>query len=402
MLKYQELLKQHQDDIAREIVREHGKSHVDAMGSVMRGFEVVEHAASFNSLAMGETVENVAKNVDIQSYRVPLGVCAGICPFNFPAMIPLWMFPMAITLGNTYVMKPSEKVPGATNILMDLLQQSGVPDGVVNIVQGGHETVDHICTHPDIKAVSFVGGNQAGEHIYRLSSHHGKRCQSNMGAKNHAIVMPDADKEDTVNALVGACYGSTGQRCMAISTVVMVGDSTDWIPDLVEKSSKLTVGKGAENFDVAPLITKDSLDRIQDILAKCDSDGSKIVLDGRNIKVENMPNGNWIGPTVIDHAKPGLACYDEEIFGPVMVIVRVNTLDEAINLINKNKYGNGVAIFTRSGGHARKFQHNIEAGQIGINLPIPVPLPMFSFTGNKASMWGTSNFYGKGAVQFFT
>ena len=215
--------------------------------------------------------------------------------------------------------------------------------------------MNHICEHPDIKAVSFVGGNTAGEHIYTLASAHGKRCQSNMGAKNHAIVMADADREDAVNALIGACYGSTGQRCMAISTIVMVGDAAEWIPDLVEQSKKLTVGKGVDNYDIAPLITKESLDRITGILAKSDSDGSKIILDGRNVKVEGAPNGNFLGPTIVDHAKPGLACYDEEIFGPVMVIVRVKTLDDAINLINANQYGNGVAIFTRSGGHARKF-----------------------------------------------
>ena len=363
---------------------------------------MVEHAASFNSLAMGETVENVATNVDIYSYRVPLGVCGGICPFNFPAMIPLWMYPLAITLGNTYVIKPSEKVPGTTDILIDLLQQSGVPNGVVNVVQGGHDTVTHICEHPDIKAVSFVGGNQAGEYIYRTSSNHGKRCQSNMGAKNHAIVMGDADKEDTINALVGACYGSTGQRCMAIAVVVMVGDSAEWIPEIIEKSKKLTVGKGADNYDIAPLNTKESMGRILKILDACDKDGSEIVLDGRGRKVDGHPNGNWLGPTIIDHAKPGMACYDDEIFGPVMVICRAETLDEAVKLVNSNKYGNGVAIFTRSGGNARKFQHTIEAGQVGINLPVPVPLPMFSFTGNKGSMWGTSNFYGKGAIQFFT
>lgn len=248
------------------ITKEHGKSFVDAKGDVFRGYEVVEHAASFNSLAMGETVENVANNVDIYSYRVPLGVCGGICPFNFPAMIPLWMYPMAITLGNTYVLKPSEKVPGTTDILIDLLTESGVPKGVVNVVQGGHETVTHICEHPDIKAVSFVGGNQAGEYIYRTSSNHGKRCQSNMGAKNHAIVMPDADKEDAINGLIGACYGSTGQRCMAISVTVLVGDAQDWVPEIAEKVKKLTIGKGDDNYDIAPLVTKQSLERIDGIL----------------------------------------------------------------------------------------------------------------------------------------
>ena len=402
MLKYQELLKQNQDDIARMIVKEHGKSFVDAKGDIFRGYEVVEHACSFGSLSMGETVENVAKNVDIYSYRTPLGVCAGICPFNFPAMIPLWMYPLAITLGNTYVIKPSEKVAGTSNILIDLLEQSGVPKGVVNVVQGGSETVTQICEHPDIKSVSFVGGNTAGEYIYKTASNHGKRAQVNMGAKNHAIIMPDADKEDAINAMIGACFGSSGQRCMAISVSIMVGDTAEWIPEIVEKTKNLSVGAGIDDKDICPLNTKAALERAEKIIKQSETDGSKILLDGRGHKVPGYEKGNFLGPTIIDHAGPGMACYDDEIFSPVMVIVRCKTMQEAIDLINSNKYGNGVSIFTRSGNHARKFQHEIACGQVGINLPIPVPLPMFSFTGNKASMWGTSNFYGKGAVSFHT
>jgi len=402
MLKYQELLKQNQDDIARMIVKEHGKSFVDAKGDVFRGYEVVEHACSFGSLAQGETVENVARGVDIYSYRTPLGVCAGIAPFNFPAMIPLWMYPLAITLGNTYVMKPSEKVAGTTNILIDLLEQSGVPKGVVNVVQGGHETVTQICEHPDIESVSFVGGNKAGEYIYKTASEHGKRAQVNMGAKNHAIIMPDADKEDAINGMIGACFGSAGQRCMAISVSIMVGDAQQWIPEIVEKTKGLSIGAGIDDKDISPLNTRAGLENAHRIIKASESDGSKILLDGRNVKVPGYEKGNFLGPTVIDHAGPGMACYDEEIFAPVMVIVRADTMQEAIDLINSNKYGNGVSIFTRSGNSARKFQHEIECGQVGINLPIPVPLPMFSFTGNKRSMWGTANFYGKGAIQFHT
>ena len=384
------------------ITKEHGKSLLDAKGDVFRGYEVVEHACSFGSLGMGESVENVAKNVDIYSYRNPLGVCAGICPFNFPAMIPLWMYPLAITLGNTFVLKPSEKVAGTTEILIDLLEQSGVPKGVVNVVQGGKETVTQICEHPDIRAVSFVGGNEAGEYIYRTASHHGKRAQVNMGAKNHAIVMPDAEKEDAINAMIGACFGSSGQRCMAISVAVMVGEAQEWIPEIVEKTKGLSVGPGAENKDIAPMITKASKMRAEAIIATSENNGSKILLDGRGVKVPGYEKGNFIGPTIIDYAELGMPCIEDEIFAPVMVIVRKDTIQEAIEFINSNRYGNGVAIFTKSGGHARKFQHEIEAGQIGINLPIPVPLPMFSFTGNKASMWGTSNFYGKGAISFYT
>ena len=401
MLKYQELLKQNQDDIAAMITKEHGKSIIDSKGDVFRGYEVVEHACSFTSLGMGETTQSVASGVDIYSYRVPLGVCAGIAPFNFPAMIPLWMYPLSITLGNTYLLKPSERVAGTTEILIDLLKESGVPDGVVNVVQGGKDTVTQICTHDDIRAVSFVGANTAGEYIYKTASAHGKRAQVNMGAKNHAIVMPDAEKEDAINALVGACFGSSGQRCMAISVAVLVGDSAQWIPEIVEKTRSLSVGPGTENKDVAPVNNAESKANIERLIA----DGEKnatLLLDGRGVKVDGYPNGNWVGPTVIDNVKPGMACYDEEIFGPVMIIVRAETLQEAIDLINENSWGNGVAIFTKNGHTARKFQTEIEAGQIGINLPIPVPLPMFSFTGNKASMWGTSNFYGKGAVAFNT
>lgn len=350
---------------------------------------------------MGESVQNVGTGIDIYSYRYPLGVCAGIAPFNFPAMIPLWMFPLSITLGNTYVLKPSEKVPGATEIIIDLLKESGVPDGVVNVVHGGVPTVTNICTHKDIKAVSFVGSNQAGEYIYKTASNHGKRAQVNMGAKNHAIIMPDAEKEDAINNVIGACFGSTGQRCMAIAVAVMVGDSAKWIPEIVEKVKGLTVGAGKDNPDVAPLQSKAALEKVNALIA----DGEKnatLLLDGRNVKVDGYPNGNFVGPTIIDNVKPGMKCYDEEIFGPVMIIVRAETLQEAIDLINNNHWGNGTAIFTKNGHIARKFQHEIHPGQIGINLPIPVPLPMFSFTGNKQSMWGTSNFYGKGAVQFNT
>ena len=379
------------------ITKEHGKSIIDSKGDIFRGYEVVEHACSFTSLNMGETTQGVAGGVDIYSYRVPLGVCAGVAPFNFPAMIPLWMYPLSITLGNTYLLKPSERVAGTTEILIDLLKESGVPDGVVNVVQGGRDTVTQICTHDDIRAVSFVGANTAGEYIYTTASAHGKRAQVNMGAKNHAIIMPDADKEDAMNALVGACFGSSGQRCMAISVAVMVGDSAQWIPEIVEKTKTLSVGAGVDNKDIAPVNNAESVARINELIGDGEKNAS-LLLDGRGVTVDGYPNGNWVGPTVIDNVKPGMRCYDEEIFGPVMIIVRADSLNDAIKLINENSWGNGVAIFTKNGHVARKFQTEIQAGQIGINLPIPVPLPMFSFTGNKASMWGTSNFYGKGAV----
>jgi len=256
---------------------------------------------------------------------MPLGVCAGICPFNFPAMIPLWMFPLAITCGNTYILKPSEKVAGTAKILIDLLKESGVPDGVVNVVQGGAETVTNICTHPDIKAVSFVGGNKAGEYIYQTASLHGKRAQVNMGAKNHAIIMGDADKDDTINAIIGACFGSSGQRCMAISVAVLVGDAQSWIPEIVEKSKKLSVGAGVQNADIAPLNTKEAKLRVESIIEKA-AKQNKLLLDGRNCKVQGYEKGNFVGPTIIDGVKPGDVAYDEEIFGPVMCIARADTL----------------------------------------------------------------------------
>jgi malonate-semialdehyde dehydrogenase (acetylating)/methylmalonate-semialdehyde dehydrogenase len=401
MLTFQELLKVHQKDLAETICWEHGKPIADGMGDVFRGYEIAEHACSFNSLMQGETMNNVSTGIDIQSYRVPLGVCAGITPYNFPAMVPLWMYPLAITAGNTFLCKPSERVPMTSEMIVDMLSASGVPAGVVNIVHGGKPTVDNICDHELIKAVSFVGANHAGEYIYTRASANGKRAQVNMGAKNHCIVLPDADKEDTLNAITGACFGSTGQRCMAISVVVLVGEAQQWVPDLVEKASKLKCGPGHLNMDIGPTNNRALLANIERLIA----DGEKnatLLLDGRNPTVEGYPDGNWIGATIIDGCEQGMACYDEEIFGPVMCIVRKNNLEDAIKFVNENPYGNGVACFSANGHVMRKFQTEIEAGQIGINLPIPVPLPMFSFTGNKASMWGTANFYGKAAVNFYT
>ena len=326
---------------------------------------------------------------------------AGICPFNFPAMIPCWMFPLSITLGNTYILKPSERVAGTTELLINLLKEAGIPDGVVNVVQGGKDTVTQICEHPDIRGVSFVGANEAGEYIYKTASATGKRAQVNMGAKNHAIVMPDADKDDTINAIIGACFGSTGQRCMSISTVVMVGDAAKWIPEIIEKTKTLTIGAGKDNRDIAPLNNSEHMAKVERMIAN-GAEHCDLLLDGRGVKVAGYPKGNWVGPTVIDKVRPGVQCYDEEIFGPVMLIARSDNLQSAIDLVNSNRWGNGAAIFTKSGHSARQFQTKIHAGQVGINLPIPVPLPMFSFTGNKDSMWGGSNFYGKGAVQFNT
>uniref|UniRef100_A0A8C5K259 methylmalonate-semialdehyde dehydrogenase (CoA acylating) n=1 Tax=Jaculus jaculus TaxID=51337 RepID=A0A8C5K259_JACJA len=325
LLRYQQLIK---DNLVRNLT-----------GVFL--LEVVEHACSVTSLMLGETMPSITKDMDLYSYRLPLGVCAGIAPFNFPAMIPLWMFPMAMVCGNTFLMKPSERVPGATMLLAKLLQDSGAPDGTLNIIHGQHEAVNFICDHPDIKAISFVGSNQAGEYIFERGSRNGKRVQANMGAKNHGVVMPDANKENTLNQLVGAAFGAAGQRCMALSTAILVGEAKKWLPELVERTKKLRVN-------------------------------------------------------------PNMTCYKEEIFGPVLVVLEAETLDEAIKIVNDNPYGNGTAIFTTNGATARKYSHMVDVGQVGVNVPIPVPLPMFSFTGSRSSFRGDTNFYGKQGIQFYT
>jgi malonate-semialdehyde dehydrogenase (acetylating)/methylmalonate-semialdehyde dehydrogenase len=403
MFEYVAKLKQSHEELAKAITREQGKTLVDARGDVQRGIEVVEHCCSISTIMMGETVENISKGIDSYSYRVPLGVCSGIAAYNFPVMIPLWMFPVGLTCGNTYVMKPSEKVAGASTILARLLQEINLPKGVVNFIHGGKDTVNNIIEHPTIRTISFVGSNQAGEYIYNNGSKLGKRVQSNMGAKNHGIICPDADKEDALNSLTSAAFGAAGQRCMALSTVVFVGESQKWIPELIEKGKKLKVNAGHEpDADLGPLVDDALKKRVLGLINSAEKEGAKIILDGRKIKVENYPKGNFVGPTIIDEVTTNMKCYTEEIFGPVLCILRANTVDEAISIINKNTWGNGTAVFTRNGAIARKFQHEIEAGQIGINLPIPVPLPMFSFTGNKASFRGDLNFYGKAGVMFYT
>jgi len=396
-------LKDNHEELAKIIVKEQGKTLLDARGDVARGLEVVEHCLSFSSLMMGETATNIAKGVDLHSIRVPLGVCAGIAAFNFPVMIPLWMFPVAITLGNTYILKPSEKVAGASNILGQLLNDVKLPKGVVNFVHGGRETVQRLCTHPKIKALSFVGSNQGGEYVWETGTKHGKRVQSNMGAKNHGIILPDAEKEDALNQLVSAAFGASGQRCMALTCAVFVGEAQNWIPELVEKAKNLKVGSGMDaGVEVGPLIDKAAKERVIRMVRKAEEQGAKIPLDGTKFIHPQYPKGNFIAPTVIDHVKEDMECYQQEIFGPVLVIVRATDLDHAIQIMNANRWGNGCAIFTKSGSAARKFQHETECGQIGINLPIPVPLPMMSFTGSKDSFRGDLNFYGKGSVHFFT
>jgi malonate-semialdehyde dehydrogenase (acetylating)/methylmalonate-semialdehyde dehydrogenase len=384
MLKLQALVRENMSRIAQTLSAEQGKTLADAEGDVFRGLEVVEHACSIGTLQLGEFAENVAGGVDTYTMRQPIGVCVGISPFNFPAMIPLWMFPMAIVCGNTFVLKPSEQDPMTPMLLAELALQAGVPPGVLNIVHGGKRAVEALCTHRDVAAVSFVGSTTVGTLVYDLASQNGKRVQCMMGAKNHAVVMPDANKDHALNALVGATFGAAGQRCMATSVSVLVGGAQKWIPDIVAKAKTLKVSAGTEK----------GADGVKE--------GAKLELDGRTIKVAGYEKGNFIGPTIFSAVKPDMKVYTTEIFGPVMVIVGVDTLDEAIALINDNPMGNGTGIFTQSGAAARKFQSEIDVGQVGINVPIPVPVPFFSFTGSRGSKLGDLGPYGKQAVQFYT
>ncbi len=401
-LRYQALINEHMDELAEILTAEQGKTIADARGDVFRGLEVVEHAAGIANLQIGDFVENVASGVDTYSIWQPLGVCAGITPFNFPAMIPLWMFPMAIATGNTFILKPSEQDPMVTMRLVELAIEAGIPDGVLNVVHGGKATVDAICDHPDIKAVSFVGSTAVGKHVYERASQSGKRAQCMMGAKNHGVILPDANKEQTLNQLAGAAFGAAGQRCMALSVVVLVGAAGEWIDDIKAKAEGLVVSAGKHNKDLGPLISPAAKARVEHLIGTGVAEGASLILDGRGITVEGFENGNFVGPTIFDNVTSDMQIYQQEIFGPVLCIMRAASLDEAIAMLNANPHGNGTAIFTQSGAAAHKFQQDIQVGQIGINLPIPVPLPMFSFSGSRGSKLGDLGPYGKQAVQFYT
>ncbi|KAK5172112.1 aldehyde dehydrogenase (NADP(+)) ald6 [Saxophila tyrrhenica] len=404
MFKYVALIRENWDRLAASITLEQGKTFADAKGDVLRGLQVAETSCGITTDIPGEVLE-VAKDMETRSYREPLGVVAAICPFNFPAMIPLWTIPIATVTGNTCIIKPSERDPGACMILAELAEKAGFPPGVVNIIHGSARAVDFILDEPAIKAISFVGSNKAGEYIYKRASENGKRCQANLGAKNHAAVLPDCNKNHALNAIAGAAFGAAGQRCMALSTLVFVGETKDWAPEIAERAKDLKMDGGFEQgADLGPVISPQARERIESLIASAEKEGATIVMDGRGQKPEKYPNGNWIGPTIIANVKKDMTCYREEIFGPVLVCLNVDTLDEAIELINANEYGNGTAIFTSSGATATRFQKEIEAGQVGINVPIPVPLPMFSFTGNKKSVagGGANTFYGKPGIQFYT
>ncbi|EME29278.1 methylmalonate-semialdehyde dehydrogenase [Galdieria sulphuraria] len=397
MFRFREIIHRRLADFTAMIRLEGGKTVKDAEGDIIRGLEVAEYACGFTGKVEGMYEKNLATDIDMMQIREPLGVCVGICPFNFPAMIPLWMIPIAIVTGNSFVLKPSELVPGSAHLLAEISLEAGFPPGVFNIVQGGKDTVDALLDNPHVKAVSFVGSTPIGRIVYQKASMRGIRAQCNMGAKNHAVVMSDCNKELTLNALTAAAFGATGQRCMAISVAVFVGESIQMLPALVQKAANVKLGTD-ENSDMGPLISSKAKARVETLVNSAKIQGAKIDYQGQ----APSSKGNWVGPVVISNVTPEMDVYKEEIFGPVLVCLHVQSLDEAIQLINSNRFGNGTAIFTESGVAARKFQSQIEVGQVGINIPVPVPAPPFGFTGSKDSMWGDLPFYGPTGFAFFT
>ena len=402
MLNYQALLKEHIDEIATILSTEQGKTFDDAKGDIVRGYEVVEFACSAPTLLMGETVESVSRDMNTFSYKQPLGVCAGITPFNFPGMIPLWMFPLAIVCGNAFVLKPSELVPQTAIKLAELFLQAGAPKGILQVVHGQKEQVDFLLDHPLIKAYSFVGSPRVGAYIYSRATANLKRAQALVGAKNHMVIMPDAQEDKVINALIGSAMGAAGQRCMAISVAIFVGDSKKMIPKLIEKLKEVRPGAwNDKNAAYGPLITKAALKRVLDLIDSGIKEGAKLELDGRDIKIDNYPNGNWLGPCVFTNVKTSMEIYKKEIFVPVLCVLEAGSLDEAISIVNNNEFGNGTSIFTNSLASSIRFSKEISVGQVGINVPIPVPLPFFSFTGWKGSFYGDLHAYGKQAITFY-
>ena len=403
MLRYQHLLKEHHDELATILAHETGKTFEDAKGDVWRGIEVAEHACNIASLLMGETVENVARSIDTYSYTQPLGVCAGITPFNFPAMIPLWMFPLAIACGNTFILKPSEQDPMTPQRLVELFVEAGAPKGVLQLIHGDKTAVDILLADPAVKAISFVGSVAVGQYIYKTGTDNLKRVQAFAGAKNHCVIMPDANKQQVINNLVGASVGAAGQRCMAISVAVFVGAAKEWIPELKEALAKVRPGLWDDKeAGYGPLISPAAKARVLKLIAQGKQEGAECLLDGSDFTVAGYESGNWVGPTMFTKVTTDMSIYKEEIFGPVLCCMESDSLEEAIELVNASPYGNGTSIFTASGAAARKYQHEIEVGQVGINVPIPVPLPFFSFTGWKGSFYGDQHAYGKQAVRFYT
>jgi malonate-semialdehyde dehydrogenase (acetylating) / methylmalonate-semialdehyde dehydrogenase len=404
LFAFRQLVDKHQKDLARLLTLEHGKVTADALGEVNRGLEVIEFACGIADLVKGEYSENVSTEVDSYSIRQPLGVVAGITPFNFPAMVPMWMYPLAIACGNTFVLKPSERDPSAAMFCAQLLADAGLPPGVFNVVHGDKVCVDRILAHPKIAAVSFVGSTPIAQYIYETGTRHGKRVQALGGAKNHMIVLPDADMELAADAAVSAGYGSAGERCMAISVVVAVGNAADTLlPLMQERIAKLRVGDGLEaSSEMGPLINKAHRDKVAGYVDAGVKEGATLVADGRSLQVAGREKGFFLGPCLFDNVAPSMSIYKDEIFGPVLSMTRVATYDDAIALVNGNPYANGVAIFTNDGGAARKFQHEVEVGMVGINVPIPVPMAYYSFGGWKASLFGDHHIYGRDGVHFYT
>ena len=406
MFKFKALVEEHADELAELITAEHGKVFSDAKGELTRGLEVVEFACGIPHLQKGEHSLNVGGGVDSYSQMMPMGVCAGISPFNFPAMVPMWMFPVAIACGNTFVMKPSEKDPTSTMRLAELLTEAGLPDGVFNIVNGDKEAVDVLLSDEAIQAVSFVGSTPIAEYIYSTASANGKRVQALGGAKNHMIVMPDAEPSQVVNSLIGAAYGSAGERCMAISVAVCVGDEVadNLIKDLQSEIEKMSVGNGMSQPEphMGPLVSRVHADKVLGYIDSGVEEGATLVVDGRGFKVTDHDQGYFVGPTLFDNVKAGMRIYEEEIFGPVLSVVRVNSYEEALNLINAHEYGNGTAIFTRDGDTARNFCANVQVGMVGVNVPIPVPMAFHSFGGWKRSLFGPLHMHGPDGVRFYT
>ena len=404
MFKFKELVEKNFDELAKLIVSEHGKVYEDAKGSLIRGLEVVEYSCGIPNILKGEFSENVGTNVDSYSMRQPLGVTAGITPFNFPAMVPMWMFPLSIACGNTFILKPSEKDPSCPMRLAELLQEAGAPEGVFNVVNGDKEVVDAILTNKDIKSVSFVGSTAIAKYIYENAAKNEKRVQALGGAKNHLVVMPDCDLDGAVNGLMGAAYGSAGERCMAQSVAVAVGNIGDeLVSKIAKKAEALKVGPGMDKTsEMGPLVTKEHLEKVKGYVDLGVKEGAKLVLDGRNLKLQGYENGFFIGGCLFDNVKKEMRIYKEEIFGPVLSVVRVKTFEEATKLINEHEYGNGVSIYTRDGDAGRTFASKIQVGMVGINVPIPVPMAFHSFGGWKRSLFGDQHMHGPEGVRFYT
>jgi len=403
MLKLQQLVREHTAELAQLISREHGKTVPDAEGEVGRCIELLEHACSVNSIQLGEYAENAASGIDVYTVVQPLGVCAGITAFNFPIMLACNMFPTAVACGNSFVLKPSEQAPSAPLLMARLALEAGLPAGVLNVVFGTADAANILCDHPDVKAISFIGSTRVGTLIYRRASEAGKRCQSMLGAKNHCVIMPDAQRDQAIEHMLGASFGAAGQRCMATTVAVLVGSAAEWLPQLVAGARNMKIGASDDRTaDLGPLNSKQALARVESLIQSGVDEGAELLLDGRGVKVPAAPNGNFVGPTILNKVSAGMRVYREEVFGPVLCVMAVDTLEQAIEIVNANPNGNGVSIYTQDGGVGRQFQNEIDIGQVGINVPIPVPVSWFSFTGSRGSKLGDLGTAGKQGIQFWT